>query len=123
MSRRGRAARPTIAVFLVALAVMGLLATQYRTDPFFRTPVSDALSYHDWAQRLAHEGPAAEGVFHQPPLFPVLLAVAYLPAGGLDLLDRGLALGCLLAALAIALLVPLGRSCFDSTRAGVAAAA
>jgi tetratricopeptide (TPR) repeat protein len=138
VSRRGRArlersrddspspaARPTTLaclVFLAALAVLGVLALQYRGDPFFRTPVSDALSYHEWAQRIARDGLAAEGVFHQPPLFPVLLAGSYLPSGGVDLADRGLALGCLVGALAIGLLVPLTRSCFDSTRAGVAAA-
>jgi len=109
-------------VFLAALAVLAVLAAQYRSDPFHATPVSDAQSYHEWAQRIARHGLAGEGVFHQAPLFPVLLAAVYRSPVALDILDRALALQCVLGALAIALLVPLGRSCFDSTRAGVAAA-
>jgi len=108
-------------VFIAAVGLLGVLGWQVRSDPFFVTPVADALSYHEWAMRIAEHGLSAEPVFHQAPLFPTLLAAVYMPQGSLALPDRALVLQGLLAALAIALLVPLTRACLGSSRAGLAA--
>jgi tetratricopeptide (TPR) repeat protein len=112
----------TLAVLLVAAVLLGLLAWQYRDDPFARTYVSDALSYHLWAERIAAGGLGAEPVFHQSPLFPVLLGGLYTMGDDDARVTLALLLQLLLLALAVALLVPLGRLWFDSTAAGVAAA-
>ncbi len=115
------AGRTTLLVFLAALAVQLVLLSAYREDPFLATPVSDALSYEVWARRIAEHGLAAEPVFHQAPLFPVALSAVFALAGEqprlLALLGQAAA-----AALAVALLVPLGRLYLGRRASGVAAA-
>jgi tetratricopeptide (TPR) repeat protein len=95
---------------------------QYRSDPFLTTYVADALSYHRWAERIVREGLAAEPVFHQSPLFPLVLAGVY--AGAAEHLRAiwSIGLQALLSSVAIALLVPVGRVWFGRTSVGVAAA-
>jgi len=109
-------------VFLAAVVVHVIVWWQYRADPFATTYISDALSYHGWGTRLADHGPGAEPVFHQAPLFPLLLSLVYrvLPETGWA--AGAIALQVLLVSAAIACLVPLGRLCFGRTSAGVAAA-
>lgn len=109
-------------VFFIALAVQSALVLQYRDDPFATTYVSDALSYDRWASRIAASGVAAEPVFHQSPLYPVTLGTIYRSVSE----DRrpGVVqhVQAAMYALALALLVPLGRLCLRSTPAGVCAA-
>lgn len=111
------------AFFLVALGLQLLLAMEYREDPFGQRYVSDALSYDEWAQRIARQGVRAEPVFHQSPLFPVLLGWLYAASGEESRAARAIFLQGLLVAGAVALLVPLGWSWFRSVPAGIAAAA
>jgi tetratricopeptide (TPR) repeat protein len=108
----------TLVLFVVALALHALVWSQYRSDPFAGTPVSDALSYHVWAQRIAQEGLRPEPVFHQSPLFPVLLGWLYRSTGE----RAALFMQAVLLSAAIALLVPLGRLYMGSASAGMAAA-
>jgi tetratricopeptide (TPR) repeat protein len=114
-----------LAVFILALSVHLLAAWDDRDNPFRTTPVSDASSYDQWARRLAAEGPGAEPVFHQAPLYPLFLGLVYgladeSPTSSILLVQL---LQAILSAAAIALLVPLGRIYFDSPAAGVCAAA
>ena len=110
------------AVFAAALLLHLGLALQYRDDPFRRTYVADALSYDRWAARMASQGLAAEPAFHQSPLFPLVLAGLYrvVPEGGR--VASALGLQIVLAALAVAGLVVIGRAWFGSLGAGIAAA-
>jgi 4-amino-4-deoxy-L-arabinose transferase-like glycosyltransferase len=117
-----RLASAILIVFLLSLAVHAVALLQYRSDPFFETHVADALSYHEWARRIVLNGLAAEPVFHQSPLFPVLLAAIYGATAEEHWPVAALLLQMLLGSAAIALLVPLGRSLFGSTAAGLCAA-
>lgn len=117
------ARRSTSIVFLIALAVLILVGLDYRDDPFFQTQVSDAASYDTWARRIADEGLASEPAFHQSPLFPLALGGLYglVPDGAAG--TAALVFQALLMALAISLLVPIGRELFGEGPAGPAAAA
>jgi tetratricopeptide (TPR) repeat protein len=117
-----RVAGLAFAIFLLSLALHGLLWLQYRSDPFYSTHVSDALSYHQWAGKIAESGLAAEPVFHQSPLFPLLFGWLYRLVAPQSLAAATVLLQSLLGSTAIALLVPLGRIYFRSTAAGVTAA-
>ncbi len=109
---------PFAVVALLAVAVHLLLWFQHRDSPYDQAWISHALSYDTWSARIAAEGIAAEPAFHQAPLYPLFLAMLR------DGNSHGTAtfLQVLLAGLAIALLVPIGRQYLDSERAGVAAA-
>jgi tetratricopeptide (TPR) repeat protein len=111
------------AAFLAAAVAHVVAWWQYRADPFSTTYVADALSYHRWALRLIENGLAAEPVFHQPPLYPLLLAAVYSAAGEQTRAIWSIGLQVLLGSAAIALLVPLGRIWFGRLAVGVAAAA
>jgi len=112
-----------VTVLLLSLAVHAVVALQYRSDPFLETYISDALSYHEWAQRMVRDGLASEPVFHQSPLFPILLAALYSVSSAGQHVLAGILLQALLTSIALSLLVPLGRVVFGSTAAGVCAAA
>jgi tetratricopeptide (TPR) repeat protein len=112
----------TLAIFVLAIALHGVLWLQYRGDPFYVTHVSDALSYHQWAGKVAANGLAAEPVFHQSPLFPLLFGWLYRQVSPQSLAAATVLLQALLGSTAIALLVPLGRVYFRSAATGVAAA-
>lgn len=124
--RRKEAARraaPLAGLVFAASLVLHLgVALQYRADPFAETPVSDALSYHEWALRLAEHGLNGEPSFHQSPLFPLLLGSVYAVAPEQSRATWALTLQSLLNSLAFALLVPLGRRYLGSTAAGIAGA-
>lgn len=109
-------------LFVASFALHVVIWLDYRGDPFATQYVSDALSYHEWALRLSEQGLAAEPVFHQSPLFPLVLSLLY----GLGLSTPGsvavILFQCALTSAAVALLVPLGRLYLGSTRAGIAAA-
>ncbi len=121
LERRGVAVGAAVALFVLAVVVHSVVWIEYRDDPFFLTYVSDALSYHQWAQRLAEQGLSAEPVFHQAPLFPLIIAQVYRLGGPLDAADRAILAQILLNALATCLLVPIGRLYLRSTSSGVAA--
>ncbi len=112
-----------VRVFLVAVGVHALVWLQYRSDPFAETYISDALSYHHWAQRIVENGLHAEPVFHQSPLFPLLLSWVYDLASVAAWSDWSIVLQILLGSAAVASLVPLGRLWLGSAPAGLAAAA
>jgi tetratricopeptide (TPR) repeat protein len=109
----------TLLVFAAALALLVTVWLQYRRDPFSEILISDALSYHRWAERIVENGLSSEPVFHQAPLFPLWLAAIYRvsPAGSPPTL--AILVQILLTSAAIALIVPLGREFLGSTRAGV----
>jgi 4-amino-4-deoxy-L-arabinose transferase-like glycosyltransferase len=53
----------------------------------------DALSYHNWAQRLAAGDWIGREAFHMPPLYPYLLGVVYRvfgPGDAIKILQGGL---------------------------------
>lgn len=118
----GTSVRLAAILFLVSAALHLVVWLDYGDDPFARLYVSDALSYHHWAQRIAVQGLAAEPVFHQSPLFPLLLSLVYRWFSATPGAASVVLLQSLLTSTAVALLVPLGRLYFDSVRAGVAAA-
>ncbi|ANM28646.1 hypothetical protein ABI59_01990 [Acidobacteria bacterium Mor1] len=105
-------------IALLAVAVHLLLWYQHRDSPFDQALISDALSYDTWSARIAAEGLSAEPAFHQAPLYPVFLALLRGEAGH----GSAIFIQVLLAGMAIALLVPIGRQYLGSERAGVAAA-
>lgn len=107
---------------MASLALHGIVWLQYGADPFSVSYVSDALSYHEWALRIARDGLAGEPVFHQSPLFPLLLGWLYRAVGAASRGGAAVLLQALLNSGAVALLVPLGRVWFRSSAAGLAAA-
>lgn len=110
------------AVFLAAAIVHVVVWWQYRADAFATAYISDALSYDRWAARIAENGLGAEPVFHQSPLFPLLLSPVYASVSEHFRAAVSTGLQVLLASVAIACLVPLGRVWFGIRAAGVAAA-
>jgi len=113
----------TLLVFAAALALLLTVWLQYRRDPFSEVLISDALSYHRWAERIVESGLSSEPVFHQAPLFPLLLAAIYRVSPGGSSPALAVLVQILLTSAAIALVVPLGRRFLGSTRAGVIGAA
>ncbi len=120
---RERSLLLALLVFAMALAAHVPALLEYRHDPFAHWPLSDAQSYDEWAQRLVSRGLAAEPVFHQAPLFPVLLSAAYRLSEGTDGTRAALLLQAILTAAAAALLVPMGRTFLGSAAAGAVGAA
>jgi len=110
------------ALFLAATLLHVLVWWQYRSDPFSLTYVSDALAYDRQAARIATDGWSGEPVFHQPPLFPLLLSWIYAAVPEPARAAWCIGMQVLLSASAIACLVPLGRAWLGSLPAGVAAA-
>jgi len=119
--RPSTAVLSAVGLFVLSVVVHAVIFLQYRSDPFLSTYISDALSYHDWAARIAMDGLSSEPVFHQAPLFPVVLAAIY-RLGAKDVAAyRAILFQILASSAAIALLVPLARVYLRSTLAGVAA--
>lgn len=103
----------------IALLARALYLYQVRQTPEFALLVGDAVTYDQWARRIAGGDWLGSGVFYQAPLYPYFLGVLY------SLFGRNLwavrfvqifigAGSCLLLALA-------GRSFFNSRRAGLLA--
>ena len=107
--------------FAAALVWFAIVAIDYRDNPFFELPVSDAQSYDEWAQRIAADGLTAEPVFHQPPLYPWALSEIYRRVEAPDRLTAALILHGLLWALACSFLVRIAAEL--SSRRDVAIAA
>ncbi len=110
------------AMFVLAAVVHLPAWWQYAKDPYSQTLVSDALSYDQWAQQIVGRGLAAEPVFHQAPLFPVLLSWIYRAVSAGARWNAAIAAAIVLTSLAVALLVFVGRFYLGSAVAGAAAA-
>ena len=110
-----------IVLLLAALAHLPVW-WQYGEDPYSRTLVSDALSYDQWAKRLARDGWEPEPVFHQAPLFPVLLSGIYRAIPPSAHGHAVIAVGIVLTSLAAALVVWIGAFYFGSPVAGAVGA-
>jgi tetratricopeptide (TPR) repeat protein len=67
----------SLAMFGVALAVRLAHVWQLRGSLLFETPMGDARSYHEWAQRIAAGDWLGSEVFYQAPLYPYFLAIVY----------------------------------------------
>ena len=78
---RGRAFTITIVVFLLATALRLAFVAQYRANPLFDRPIIDALTYHEWAIRIARGDGLGEGAFTRAPLYPIFLAGVYKLSG------------------------------------------
>jgi tetratricopeptide (TPR) repeat protein len=69
--------RPT-GLLLLALVLNGLYYWQYATrSPFATSPIGDSYLYDALARTLSSNGFRSDGVFHQAPLYPYSLALAY----------------------------------------------
>lgn len=73
---------PSPALALALLLVIGAVIRlayylQVRDDAFFRVPYLDALSYDEWARRLARGDWGAGEPYWMGPLYPHLLAAVY----------------------------------------------
>lgn len=113
---------PALAVFSVGLLIQVPIWLQYREDPFSQTLISDAFSYDQWGRQIASKGLSAEPVFHQAPLFPILLSLVYRAMPEAARWEAATCLQVLLTSFALALLVPIGRFYLDSTATGVGGA-
>src|SRR5262245_31626300 len=109
-------------VFLVALLVQIPAWWQYGRDPYSRTLVSDALSYDQWATRIARDGLEPEPVFHQAPLYPVLLSGIHAALPVPLHHPAAIAVGIVLTALAAALVTWIAALYLGTPAAGVVAA-
>src|SRR6185436_13437607 len=120
MATRGasRTARWFLVLFALSLVAHVPVRVEYRTDPFSRTPISDALSYDQWGLEIAARGLASQPVFHQSPLFPVVLSWIDRATTPEARWGAAMIAGIALTSLAIALLVPVGELYLGSTAAG-----
>lgn len=109
------------ALFVASILVHVAVWIGYRSDPFALGYISDAWSYDQLAQKIATGGIAAQDVFHQSPLFPILLGWLYRAVDDAHHAWWAILLQITLNSAAVALLVPVGRLFFRSTAAGVAA--
>ena len=123
------AARPMLTVFLVALAARTALWALVLVGYISFAPAPDSLDYEQIGRNLASygvfsgsAGPPFEPDFQRMPLFPSLIALAYLLSP--DRLGLGpplaIAGNVLLGSLTAALLVPLG-ALYGGRRVGVLA--
>jgi tetratricopeptide (TPR) repeat protein len=78
---RTSAWRLAAGVFVVALALRVMHLLLLRRAPFFNLLMGDALSYDQWAQRIAAGDWAGREVFYQAPLYPYLLGILYRAIG------------------------------------------
>ena len=109
------------ALFVASVLVHVAVWLGYRSDPFALTYISDAFSYDRLATGIAEQGIAGQEVFHQSPLFPILLGWLYRAVAPADRAWWAILMQIAFTSTAIALLVPAGRFFFRSTTAGVAA--
>lgn len=120
-SRRDRLL--AVLVFVAALTSHLPAWIQYPADPFSQTLVSDAQAYDEWARQIAGDGFQSQPVFHQAPLYPVLLSCVYRVSPASGPRHPVIALQVLLTSAALAGFVFLGRRFLADPYAGVAGAA
>ncbi len=109
------------AVFLAGLAVHGIAGIGYRDAPMRTALISDSMEYDRLARDVAENGLENAGVFHQSPLFPLLVSEIRRSDRSRGMPANLLLVQAVLTSLAIALLVPLGFLGFGSLRAGLLA--
>ncbi|MFN0149281.1 MAG: tetratricopeptide repeat protein [bacterium] len=86
-----------LGLFALAVAIRVVFVLQYRANPLFDQPIIDALTYHEWALRIASGEGLGDGAFTRAPLYSIFLAGIYKLAGigaqtpPLDLLPGGAA--------------------------------
>jgi tetratricopeptide (TPR) repeat protein len=73
-----------LGILLAGAIVRLVLFAQARGTPLWDLVFLDALSYHNWAQRLAAGDWIGREAFHMPPLYPYLLGVVYRILGAGD---------------------------------------
>jgi len=113
-----------ISTFVFVLAFLAQVPAwwQYSRDPYSRTLVSDALSYEQWASRLARDGLSREPVFHQAPLFPFAVSGIYRAFPPALQRHACVAFGVACTSFAVATLVWIGALFFGACAPGVLAA-
>jgi tetratricopeptide (TPR) repeat protein len=109
------------AVLLAGLAVHGIASIGVKNAPMRTTLISDSMAYDRLARDLAENGLPSVGVFHQSPLFPLVLSEIRRNDRSRGVPTGLLLVQALLTSLAIALLVPIGFLGFGSLRAGLLA--
>jgi tetratricopeptide (TPR) repeat protein len=102
----------------LAFAVRLVFLLEAQALPLFHTPISDALSYWEWSDRIVAGDWLGDTVFYQAPLYPYFLALLKLAVGA-DLWRVRL-VQIALGSLACGVLFLAGRQ-FLSRRAGIAA--
>jgi len=89
---------PAIAAVPVSAAVrVAYLFVYAARDPLYDHLLHDAKRYHEWASALAAGKPWEAGSFHQAPLYPYLVALAYALVGARPLAVYVIQLLCGLA--------------------------
>ena len=111
------------AVFLAGLAIHGVAGIGHTSAPMQGRLISDSLAYDHLARELAENGAGSAGVFHQAPLFPLLLAEIRRTDSSRGVPPALFKVQAALTSLAFALLVLIGYLGFGSLRAGLLAAA
>jgi tetratricopeptide (TPR) repeat protein len=108
-----------IAILVIAFVMRAVYLWQVRHAPEFALLVGDAVTYDEWASRIANGDWLGEGVFYQAPLYPYFLGVLY-TLFGRDFLIVRLA-QIVLGAGSCVLLARAGRSFFGQTTTGLLA--
>lgn len=118
-----RALAAAALVGMIAFVIHATVVISLPDDPYTTTLVSDAQSYDQWARRIATSGIPAEPVFHQSPLYPVVLAAAYGDVPPVDVPERVWWLQAAVNSFAVACVVWFGAAYLGSLRAGLFGAA
>jgi 4-amino-4-deoxy-L-arabinose transferase-like glycosyltransferase len=110
-----------ILILVVAFVMRAVYLWQVRQAPEFALLVGDAVTYDEWASRIANGDWLGKGVFYQAPLYPYFLGILY-TVFGRDLWVVRL-VQIVLGAGSCALLARAGRSFFNRTTTGLLAGA
>ncbi len=122
LAERAALGRAVVGVVLGSLVIHAIALACYHKNPFRTTLIGDAQSYVSWSERIERNGLSAEPVFHQAPLFPVMLAAIGSVTG---VASRPLVFALslvVLNTLALVLLILVGWVWFGSIGAGLGAA-
>ena len=125
-SRKGKPAKtnreflPYLLIWAVAFVVRVIYLLQARHEPAFALLVGDAVTYDEWATRIAGGHWLGQGVFYQAPLYPYFLGILYALFGGRDFLAVRL-VQIAIGSGSCVLLARAGRSFFSGTKAGLLA--
>ena len=110
-----------ILIFIVAIVMRAVYLWQVGHAPEFALLVGDAVTYDEWATRIAGGDWLGEGVFYQAPLYPYFLGIIY-ALFGRDFLAVRL-VQIVLGAGSCVLLARAGRSFFSQNATGLLAGA
>lgn len=101
-----------VALFLLALAVRGVVLWEISSTPLFDVPLGDGRQYVAWASEIAGGAWLGEETFYQAPLYPYFLAVVRTLFGA-DMAAVKI-LQAIFGALAAVLVALAGRRFFDA---------